>query len=368
MGFFCCFNSKPPQSSTSTHKHTQVTEPTEINNDTKTVKLFTYKELKVATRDFRPECKIGEGGFGSVYKGRLRDGRIAAIKVLAEDSTQGVKEFLTELSVISNLDHENLVKLYGCCLEGKNRILLFNYLENDCLQKTLLDPGYNNNIDFTWEIRRNICLGIARGLAYLHEEITPCIIHRDIKASNILLDADLNPKISDFGFAKLLPANKSHVSTRVAGTIGYLAPEYASRGQLTKKSDVYSFGILLMEIVSGRCNTNNKLPPGLRLLLERAWELYERDSLMEIVDSSLENDPEHVNQACKFLKIGLICTQNSIKNRPSMTTVVKMLMGKRDVDMLKISRPSILWDLEGETPNSYLSNNNTMFSTPNTSH
>ncbi|RZB66208.1 Cold-responsive protein kinase 1 isoform D [Glycine soja] len=201
-------------------------------------------------------------------QGRLKDGKVAAIKVLSAESRQGVKEFLTEINVISEIEHENLVKLYGCCVEKNNRILVYNYLENNSLSQTLLGGGHNS-LYFDWGTRCKICIGVARGLAYLHEEVRPHIVHRDIKASNILLDKDLTPKISDFGLAKLIPANMTHVSTRVAGTLGYLAPEYAIGGKLTRKADIYSFGVLLAEIISGRCNINSRLPIEEQFLLER---------------------------------------------------------------------------------------------------
>ncbi|KAF2286201.1 hypothetical protein GH714_011669 [Hevea brasiliensis] len=306
------------------------------------VKLYTYKELRNATEDFSTANKIGEGGFGSVYKGKLKDGRIAAIKVLSAESRQGVKEFLTEINVISEIEHENLVKLYGCCVEGNHRILVYNYLENNSLAQTLLGESHSN-IQFSWRTRSKICIGVARGLAFLHEDLRPYIVHRDIKASNILLDKDLTPKISDFGLAKLIPPNMTHVSTRVAGTIGYLAPEYAIRGQLTRKADIYSFGVLLVEIVSGRCNTNTRLPIDEQYLLERTWELYERKELVGLVDTSLNGDFD-AEEACKFLKIGLLCTQDTPKLRPYMSTVVKLLTGKKDVDNSKITKPGLISD------------------------
>ncbi|XLU27525.1 hypothetical protein S245_063591, partial [Arachis hypogaea] len=183
------------------------------------VRLYTYKELRNATKDFSPANKIGEGGFGSVYKGQLKDGKLTAIKVLSAESRQGVKEFLTEINVISEIEHENLVKLYGCCVERNNRILVYNYLEKNSLAQSLLGSGDHTSLLFNWQTRCKISIGVARGLAFLHEEVRPHIIHRDIKASNILLDRDLTPKISDFGLAKLIPANMTHVSTRVAGTL-----------------------------------------------------------------------------------------------------------------------------------------------------
>ncbi|XP_043690363.1 cold-responsive protein kinase 1-like [Telopea speciosissima] len=305
------------------------------------VKQYTYRELKNATEDFSHENKIGEGGFGCVYKGKLRDGNVVAIKVLSAESKQGVREFLTEIEVISYVEHENLVKLYGCCVEGTHRILVYGYLENNSLAQTLL--GGHSRMHFDWRTRYKICIGVARGLAFLHEEVRPHIVHRDIKASNILLDKDLNPKISDFGLAKLIPSNMTHVSTRVAGTIGYLAPEYAIRGQLTRKADIYSFGVLLLEIVTGRCNNNSRLPVEEQYLLERTWVLHERKELVGLVDTSLDGifDAE---EACRILKIGLLCTQDAPKLRPSMSTVVKMLTGEMDVNNMKITKPGLISD------------------------
>ncbi|OIS99174.1 PREDICTED: putative serine/threonine-protein kinase [Nicotiana attenuata] len=326
-------------------RHSSTRHPSEFDDELSGVKnviLFSYKELRIATDDFSPVNKIGEGGFGSVYKGRLRNGKMAAIKVLSSESKQGVKEFLTEIKVISDVEHENLVKLYGCCIEDDHRILIYNYLENNSLAQTLLGGGHSS-IQFSWRTRTKICIGVAKGLAYLHEQVKPHIIHRDIKASNILLDKDLTPRISDFGLAKLIPPNMTHVSTRVAGTIGYLAPEYAIRGQATRKSDVYSYGVLLIEIVTGRCNTNTRLPVDEQYLLERTWQLYERKELILLVDTSLDGDFD-AEQACRFLKIGLLCTQDALKLRPSMSTILKMLTGQMEVDDNKITKPGLISD------------------------
>ncbi|XP_076900225.1 cold-responsive protein kinase 1-like [Bidens hawaiensis] len=306
------------------------------------LKVYSYKELRIATDDFSPANKIGEGGFGPVYWGRLKHGKYVAIKVLSSESKQGAREFLTEIKVIYEIEHENLAKLRGCCTEGDNRILVYEYIENNSLAQTLLGGGHSS-IQFSWKTRTKICIGIAKGLAYLHEEVKPHIVHRDIKASNILLDKDLTPKISDFGLAKLIPANMTHISTQVAGTIGYLAPEYAIRGHLTRRADVYSFGVLLIEIVSGRCNTNSLLPFEEQFILERAWDLYERNELVELVDTSMHGD-FNAEQACKYLKIGLLCTQDMTKLRPMMSTVVKMLSGQINVDKYAITKPGLISD------------------------
>jgi len=306
----------------------------------KKVRVFSYSELRKATHDFSEANKIGEGGFGSVFRGRLKDGTIVAVKVLSAHSKQGIREFFTELTAISDIVHENLITLVGCCAEGCHRILVYNYLENNSLAHTLLGKGYSS-IRFNWRVRVKIAIGVAHGIAFLHEEIRPPIIHRDIKASNILLDKDLTPKISDFGLARLLPPNATHVSTRVAGTIGYLAPEYAVRGQVTKKSDIYSFGVLLLEIVSGRCNHNNRLPYEDQFLLERTWRCYEQGQLEKIIDADLEDDLD-AEEACRFLKVGLLCTQDAMKLRPNMTNVVRMLTGEKDVCTERITKPAVI--------------------------
>ncbi|CAL5060123.1 unnamed protein product [Urochloa decumbens] len=306
------------------------------------IKRYTYRELVRATGNFSQSNKIGEGGFGSVYKGQLKNGTIIAVKVLSSESRQGVREFQNELVAISDISHDNLVKLYGYCTEGDQRILVYNHLENNSLAQTLLGSNHSN-IQFNWKTRVNICLGIAHGLEYLHHGVNPHIVHRDIKASNILLDRDLTPKISDFGLAKLLPPNATHVSTRVAGTLGYLAPEYAIRGQVTRKSDVYSFGVLLLEIVSGRSNSDTRLAYEDQILLEKTWIYYEQGDLEKIVDSSLGDDLD-VAQACRFLKIGLLCTQDVTRHRPDMSKVITMLTGEKDIESEKISKPAIISD------------------------
>ncbi|WOH05891.1 hypothetical protein DCAR_0625314 [Daucus carota subsp. sativus] len=307
------------------------------------IKIYPYKELQIATSYFSAANKIGEGGFGSVYKGKLKDGTLVAIKVLSAESRQGVREFLTELVIISDIEHENLVKIYGCCVEGVHRILVYGYLENNSLAQTLLGDGHCA-IEFSWKKRKEICIGIARGLAYLHEDIQPHIVHRDIKASNILLDENLTAKISDFGLAKLIPAHLTHISTQVAGTLGYLAPEYAIRGQLTRKADVYSLGMLLLEIVCGRRNRDSRLPPKEKFLLELAWELYQEQDIVGLVDASL-NGKFSLNEASRYIKIAFLCTQAAPRSRPLMSDVVNMLKGDIDVSEMEISKPGLLSEL-----------------------
>lgn len=324
----------------------QSEEDLDINEEissAENVKLYSYKELQDATGNFCSENKIGEGGFGSVYKGRLKDDTLAAIKVLSAQSIQGTREFLTEVMVISGMEHVNLVKLYGCCTERDHRILVYSYLENNSLSRTLLGGRYSP-VQFDWKTRAKICVGVAEGLEFLHEKVHPHIVHRDIKASNILLDKDFTAKISDFGLAKIFPDYLTHVSTRVVGTRGYLAPEYAVHGKLTRKADIYSFGVLLIEIVCGRCNTDRRLPAEDRNLLERAWRLYEQRKLVDLVDTSLEGE-FNATEASRYLKIGLLCTQDFPKDRPTMSTVAKMLKGEMDVNEMKISKPGAVKEL-----------------------
>ncbi|XP_038989068.1 putative proline-rich receptor-like protein kinase PERK6 [Phoenix dactylifera] len=205
---------RPPTQLPLRHPRTSVGLPQAPKN----VRLFSYNELKSAARNFHPTNRIGRGGFGVVYKGTLRDETEVAIKTLSAESKQGTNEFLTEIDMVSNIRHPNLVQLMGCCVEGRNRILVYEYLENNSLANALLGPA-NKRIALDWPKRAAICAGTAQGLAFLHEEAEPHIVHRDIKASNVLLDKDLAPKIGDFGLAKLFPDNVTHISTRVAGTI-----------------------------------------------------------------------------------------------------------------------------------------------------
>ncbi|XP_073151275.1 putative serine/threonine-protein kinase isoform X2 [Henckelia pumila] len=287
--------------------------------------VFSYSELETATQGFKN--KIGEGGFGTVYKGRLIGDNFVAVKVLSVelDSMRGEREFLSEIAALSDIRHENLVTLRGCCVDGAQRLLVYDYMKNKSLFHCFL--------------------GIAKGICYLHEELDPHIVHRDIKASNILLDQNFTPKVADFGFAKLFRDDMSHISTRVAGTLGYLSPEYAHSGHLTRKSDVYSFGVLLLEIVSGRPIVDYHLQNGEQFLVDKAWELYSGKNLSKLVDSALNGDfPK--KEAVRFLKVGLLCVQESTRLRPSMSAVLKMLNNEIETDNVEISRPGLILDLK----------------------
>ncbi|KAG2632544.1 hypothetical protein PVAP13_2NG114100 [Panicum virgatum] len=290
--------------------------------------VFSYAELKLATDNFSPQNILGEGGYGPVYKGTLTDGRAIAVKQLSESSHQGKRQFVAEVATISAVQHRNLVKLHGCCIDSNTHLLVYEYLENGSLDRALF--GKNSRLKLDWSTRFEIILGIARGLAYLHEESSIRIVHRDIKASNVLLDTDLTPKVSDFGLAKLYDENKSHVSTtRIAGTFGYLAPEYAMRGQLTEKADVFAFGVVALEAVSGQPNTSNSLEESDIYILERAWDLYEGEQPLRILDPRLEKFD--AGEALRVIHVALMCTQGSPHRRPPMSRVVAMLTGKAEV-------------------------------------
>ncbi|QCE10158.1 serine/threonine-protein kinase PBS1 [Vigna unguiculata] len=288
--------------------------------------VFTLRQIKLATNNFDEENKIGEGGFGPVYKGCLSDGTLIAVKLLSSKSRQGNREFLNEIGMISALQHPYLVKLYGCCVEGNHLLLVYEYMENNNLARALFGPE-ELQIKLDWPTRYKICVGIARGLAYLHEESRLKVVHRDIKATNVLLDKDLNPKISDFGLAKLDEEENTHISTRIAGTYGYMAPEYAMHGYLTDKADVYSFGIVVLEIINGRNNTIHRQKEESFSILDWAHMLKEKCDLMELVDRRLGSD-FNKEEVLVMIKVALLCTQVTTTLRPTMSSVVSILEGK----------------------------------------
>ncbi|KAM4101026.1 hypothetical protein ACJW30_05G112500 [Castanea mollissima] len=303
--------------------------------------FFTYRQIKAATNNFNAANKLGEGGFGSVYKGILSDGTVIAVKQLSSKSRQGSREFVNEIGMISGLQHPNLVRLYGCCIEGKQLLLVYEYMENNSLAHALFGPA-NGWLKLDWPARQKICVGIAKGLAFLHEESTLKIVHRDIKSTNVLLDRDLNPKISDFGLAKLDEEENTHISTRIAGTIGYMAPEYALWGHLTYKVDVYSFGVVALKIIAGKNNMKYRPNQNLVCLLDWAIVLQQRGDLMELVDPELGSDFSK-EEALRMIKVALLCTNPSPVLRPVMTAVVNMLEGRIVIDELTRG-PSIYGD------------------------
>ncbi|KAA8515039.1 hypothetical protein F0562_018173 [Nyssa sinensis] len=298
---------------------------------------FTLKQIKTATSNFDSANKVGEGGFGPVYKGLLSDGTVIAVKQLSSKSKQGNREFLNEIGMISCLQHPNLVKLHGCCIEGNQLLLVYEYMENNSLASALFNSE-NGKLLLDWSTRLKICIGIARGLAFLHEESRLKIVHRDIKATNVLLDRDLNPKISDFGLARLNEDEKTHISTRIAGTIGYMAPEYALWGYLTYKADVYSFGVVVLEIVSGKSNNNYMPSNNCVCLLDWACHLQQTGNLAELIDQKLGSEVNK-EEAERMVKVALLCTNASPSLRPTMSEVVNMLEGRMTIPEM-IPQPS----------------------------
>ncbi|XP_073280892.1 probable LRR receptor-like serine/threonine-protein kinase At1g07650 isoform X2 [Primulina huaijiensis] len=320
------------------HRSNKISREQELRGLDLRTGFFTFRQIKAATNNFNSENKIGEGGFGSVYKGTLLDGTVIAVKQLSSKSKQGNHEFVNEVGIISGLHHPNLVKLYGCCIEGNQLLLVYEYMENNSLARALFGPE-EWQLDMNWLTRRKICIGIAKGLAFLHEESTLKVVHRDIKANNVLLDKDLNPKISDFGLAKLEEDDNTHIITRVAGTIGYMAPEYALWGHLTYKADVYSFGIVTLELVAGMNNTRFRPSDGYFCLLDWALVLQKRGKLMELVDPRLLPDLD-VEETEKLIRIALLCTSPSPALRPTMSEVVSMLQGNVSIQEFNMD-PSI---------------------------
>ncbi|KAF3451608.1 hypothetical protein FNV43_RR07703 [Rhamnella rubrinervis] len=295
----------------------------ERNQDELELPLFDYTTVAMATNNFSDEYKLGQGGFGCVYKARLVEGQEIAVKRLSKNSCQGIEEFKTEVRLIARLQHRNLVRLVGCCIETDEKMLIYEYMEHRSLDSVLFSRTKKSLLD--WEKRFNIICGIARGLLYLHQDSRFRIIHRDLKASNILLDGELTPKISDFGMARIFGKDQTEANTRrVVGTYGYMSPEYAMDGLFSVKSDAFSFGVLVLEIISGKKNkgfyySNNELN-----LLAYAWKLWNEGKGLELVDSSV-GDSYSVSEALRCIQVGLLCVQEHAEDRPNMSSVVLML-------------------------------------------
>ncbi|KAJ9550014.1 hypothetical protein OSB04_022557 [Centaurea solstitialis] len=280
---------------------------------------FSLKSVLAATGSFSAENKLGEGGFGPVYKGSLPGNREVAVKRLSTRSSQGRKEFMNELKLIAKLQHTNLVRLLGCCVEENEQILMYEYMPNRSLDQFLFDPSESANLD--WSKRFKIIEGIAQGLLYLHKYSRLRVIHRDLKASNVLLDQMMTPKISDFGLARIFAMNQIEDKTnRVVGTYGYMAPEYALHGRFSERSDVFSFGVLLLEIVTGKRNTSlNPLT-----VSEWAWDNWMEGRALDLIDPSMRETYNPL-QAVKCINVGLLCVQETMSERPTMSEVVIML-------------------------------------------
>ncbi|KAH9569083.1 hypothetical protein CY35_03G113400 [Sphagnum magellanicum] len=317
--------------------------------------LYSYNVLKVATKDFHHDNKLGQGAFGTVFKGTLLDGTNLAIKLLNTQSHQNIDDFLNEVVSITGIKHKNLVKLKGCCLHGTQRLLVYELVEKENLAKALWGSEGKSTIFLDWPTRFHICVGIARGLFYLHEELQPCIIHRDIKGPNILLDNNLNPKIADFGLARLFSNDQSHLFTQEkVGTLGYMSPEYATFGELSTKVDVYSFGVLLLEIISGRKaileNATDKM-----YLVKWAWLLHKENMLMNLVDQKI-NDTLVEIEVQRVVNVALLCVQIESTRRPPMSQVLAMLQGDMDLpDCQNLTNVSSIMDVSTKESNYLLS-------------
>ncbi|KAL5541806.1 hypothetical protein UlMin_009516 [Ulmus minor] len=287
---------------------------------------FTFRELAAATKNFRPECLIGEGGFGRVYKGRLEStGQVVAVKQLDRNGLQGNREFLVEVLMLSLLHHPNLVNLIGYCADGDQRLLVYEFMPLGSLEDHLHDiPQGKEPLD--WNTRMKIAAGAAKGLEYLHDKANPPVIYRDLKSSNILLDEGYHPKLSDFGLAKLGPVgDKTHVSTRVMGTYGYCAPEYAMTGQLTLKSDVYSFGVVFLELITGRKAIDNTRAPGEHNLVAWARPLFkDRRKFPKMADPLLQGRYP-MRGLYQALAVAAMCLQEQAATRPLIGDVVTAL-------------------------------------------
>ncbi|PIA39548.1 hypothetical protein AQUCO_02600182v1 [Aquilegia coerulea] len=300
---------------------------------------FTYQELEEITNGFSPQNVLGEGGFGAVYKGCLADGREVAVKQLKVGGAQGEREFRAEVDIISRVHHRHLVSLVGYCISDKQRLLVYDYVPNNNLYHHLHGKG---RPVMDWATRSRVAAGAARGIAYLHEDCHPRIIHRDIKSSNILLDKNFEAQVSDFGLAKLALDTNTHVSTRVMGTFGYMAPEYATSGKLTDKSDVYSFGVVLLELITGRKPVDSSQPLGeeslvewARPLLARALDSQEFDGL---VDPRLEKSYVE-SEVFRMIEAAAACVRHSATKRPRMGQVMRALDSLDSADLSNGMRP-----------------------------
>ncbi|KAE8667302.1 S-locus lectin protein kinase family protein [Hibiscus syriacus] len=308
-------------------------------NEDMELAVFEFGTIAQATDSFSFRNKLGEGGFGPVFKGTLANGQEVAVKRLSKSSGQGLNEFKTEVKLIAKLQHRNLVRLLGCCAQGDERMLVYEYMPNRSLDSFIFDQSRREVL--TWSMRFRIICGIARGLLYLHQDSRLRIIHRDLKASNVLLDSEMNPKISDFGLARTFGGDETEASTnRVVGTYGYMAPEYATDGLFSVKSDVFSFGIVLLEVISGRKNRGFYHENESGNLIQHAWRLWKEAKPLDVADDFLVETGD-LSELLRCIHISLLCVQTHQEERPSMSSVVHMLGSQNELPTPK--QPSFLY-------------------------
>ncbi|XVF48460.1 hypothetical protein PTKIN_Ptkin03bG0191800 [Pterospermum kingtungense] len=318
----------------------------EHDNGAHNIQVFSFTSIKAATNNFSSENKLGEGGYGPVYKGKLPQGQEIAVKRLSKSSNQGHEEFKNEVTLTESLQHVNLVQVLGICTEREEKMLIYEFMPNKSLDFYLYDPVKRHLLD--WRKRVSIIEGLIQGLLYLQEYSNFTIIHRDIKASNILLDNDMNPKISDFGMAKFFKKDEIEANTsRIVGTYGYVPPEYVKKGTYSMKYDVYSFGVLLLQIISGKrnsclygCNENLNL-------LEYAYELWKQGQGAEFFDASLDDS----SSPCKLIRcmqVALLCVQENPADRPSMVEVFTILKNESSVAMATPKKPAFSVTRDGK--------------------
>ncbi|XP_039169845.1 putative receptor-like protein kinase At4g00960 [Eucalyptus grandis] len=296
---------------------------------------FDFGTIRAATDNFSDSKKLGQGGFGAVYRGLLSNGREIAVKRLSQNSSQGEVEFKNEVMLLARLQHRNLVRLLGFCLEGVEQLLIYEFVPNSSLDQVIFDPLKRVNLN--WDRRYKIIMGVIRGMLYLHEDSRLRIIHRNLKASNILLDLDMNPQISDFGMARLFELDQTQAETnRIVGTHGYMAPEYVRNGNFSIKSDVFSFGVLILEIISGQRN-NHCVDNNIEILISYVWKNWREGSISNIIDPFITSGSSTEIERC--IHIGLLCVQENAASRPTMASVLLML-NSHLVDLQVPSRPA----------------------------
>uniref|UniRef100_A0ACD5W4J5 Uncharacterized protein n=1 Tax=Avena sativa TaxID=4498 RepID=A0ACD5W4J5_AVESA len=308
--------------STSSRGQRQTDDPMHSEEDLD-LPLFDLDVLLAATDNFAVDYMIGQGGFGSVYMAQLEDGQEVAIKRLSQKSLQGIGEFKNEVKLIAKVQHKNLVKLLGCCIDGDERMLVYEFMHNNSLDTFIFDEGKREILG--WKNRFDIILGIARGLLYLHEDSRVRIIHRDMKASNVLLDRNMIPKISDFGIARMFGGDQTTEYTmKIIGTYGYMSPEYALDGIFSMKSDVYSFGVLVIEIITGRRNRGFYVDELDLNLLCYAWTLWKEGRGVDLLDEAMAGTYDY-SVVLRCIQVALLCVQVHPRSRPLMSSVVMML-------------------------------------------